>query len=179
MRNKLTTYGWLQQAIAALDDDLSQPWSDYPCLEWPFSQHGPGYKTGKGYGTTTRNGKRVKVSRAAYELTCGSVADGTHMLHHCDNPPCFRPIHLFPGTNLDNIRDRMKKGRSYIHGPIPNLRGEAHGLAKLTWAQVREIRSLRESLVPRTEVAECFNVTPATITRITKRTHWTDDPQDQ
>jgi hypothetical protein len=34
--------------------------------------------------------------------------------HHCDNPPCVRPSHLFIGTNADNTADCVAKGRNAL-----------------------------------------------------------------
>ena len=56
------------------------------------------------------------------------------MLHHCDNPSCVNPSQLFLGTDADNMRDMIAKGRD--RPP----RGEHHGSAKLTWPQVQGIR---------------------------------------
>lgn len=39
------------------------------------------------------------------------VPKGKFVLHKCDNPPCVRPDHLFIGTQRDNVKDMMKKGR--------------------------------------------------------------------
>ena len=64
-----------------------------------------------GYGVLTRAGLRVKAHRLAWELTYGPTPDGLLVLHHCDNPPCVRPAHLFLGTQADNVRDMDAKGR--------------------------------------------------------------------
>jgi hypothetical protein len=32
-----------------------------------------------------------------------------HVLHRCHNPACFRPEHLYLGTNADNVRDRIAR----------------------------------------------------------------------
>lgn len=31
--------------------------------------------------------------------------------HHCDNPPCSRPKHIYDGTHQENMRDRSVRGR--------------------------------------------------------------------
>jgi hypothetical protein len=56
--------------------------------------------------------------------------------HHCDNPICVNPQHLFIGTGRDNMQDMAAKGRSAGSRRI----GENHPMAKLTAEQVREIR---------------------------------------
>lgn len=93
-----------------------------------------------GYG---RFGAGLYVHRAIYQLTIGPLEEGQFVLHHCDNPPCARPSHLFAGTHSDNMRDMVAKGRNAaaVH-PELVVRGErVHG-AKLTAAQVTEMREL-------------------------------------
>lgn len=98
-----------------------------------------------GYGVVRLGGSGGKASlahRLAWSLTNGPIPAGLHVLHHCDNPGCVRPDHLFLGTNADNIADRMRKGR-------PGSQawrgcGERHPNAKLTDAECREIRAMRK-----------------------------------
>ena len=82
--------------------------------------------TRKGYGRFKLKGRMVTAHRHAYELEVGPIPDGLFVLHECDNPSCVNPRHLFLGTQLDNIRDRDKKGRHVA------CHGERHGEAKLT-----------------------------------------------
>lgn len=55
---------------------------------------------------------RVQLShRISWCIHNGEIPDGLHVCHHCDNPPCANPDHLFLGTALDNSRDKHRKGR--------------------------------------------------------------------
>ena len=76
---------------------------------WEYS----GARNGDGYGMIGRGGPGNvgKTHRVAYELYVGPIPRGLHVLHRCDNPPCFNPEHLTVGTNADNLADRDRKGR--------------------------------------------------------------------
>jgi hypothetical protein len=63
-------------------------------------------------------------------LRCG-IPEGLNALHHCDNPICVNPDHIFLGTQSDNMRDCSKKGRMACD----------RSKALLTLEQVIEIRS--------------------------------------
>ena len=53
----------------------------------------------------------LKVHRLAYELWIGPIPGGMLVCHTCDIPRCVNPNHLFAGTDLDNQRDMIAKGR--------------------------------------------------------------------
>lgn len=100
-----------------------------------------GNTTKAGYGVCYPDGKstpRRLAHRAAWEEANGQIPDGLSICHRCDNPPCVRPDHLFSGTQADNIRDMMSKGR---HGYYDKS-GEKNPRARLTSKQVAEIRRL-------------------------------------
>ncbi len=103
------------------------------CWLWTGSLHD------KGYGQfAVREGeseyRTVKAHRYALELHTGQSLGELQALHRCDNPPCVRPDHLYPGTHHDNMRDRAERGRTV------GLAGAAHPAARLSDAQVAEIR---------------------------------------
>lgn len=83
------------------------------------------------------NGINVAAHRYSYELHFGEkVPDDMLICHRCDNPRCVNPHHLFIGSHKDNVRDCQEKGRRRTP-----KRGEESPFAKLTNAQVLEIRS--------------------------------------
>lgn len=92
---------------------------------------------------------------------------GAQALHVCDNPICVRPGHLYWGTNVDNMRDRSDRGRT------ARQIGEDNPRAKLTEAQVREIRSLYAAGgVTQRELADLYGVSQTLISYITLEKHW-------
>ena len=64
-----------------------------------------------GHGRIRVNGRKMIASRAAWLAWNGAIPDGMQVCHHCDNPRCINPAHLFLGTNTDNVRDCIAKGR--------------------------------------------------------------------
>lgn len=83
------------------------------CWEWR------GYRTIKGYGSI---GAGEFAHRVAYELLVGPIPPKLYVLHHCDNPPCVNPSHLFLGTIADNNRDMVEKGRGFWQENAPHNR---------------------------------------------------------
>lgn len=77
------------------------------------------------------------VYRIVYEIATGVAPGGLHVCHHCDNPICTRPSHLFLGTDKDNVRDMWAKGRAV---PPPTHWGAAHPQAHAEDQVVREAR---------------------------------------
>lgn len=138
---------------------------DSGCIEYQ------GHRDRKGYGRFgLATGGVVLAHRLAYELAHGSIPAGLHVLHHCDNPPCCNPAHLFVGTLADNNRDMREKGRGC--NP-PHRSGEAAHNAKLT---EREVREIKRRYVPRVVtgrmLAAEYGVTVHTIRAIIAGRNW-------
>lgn len=86
---------------------------------WAHVEKGPGCwlwtgaRTWSGHGTFNVGAKKFdRAHRVAYRLVHGAIPDGLVVCHQCDNPPCVNPAHLWLGTQGDNLRDMMAKGRA-------------------------------------------------------------------
>lgn len=116
-----------------------------------------------GYGCIHSGKKTLKAHRVSYEIYYKKSLENLHCLHKCDNPACVNPLHLFFGTNLDNIRDRVKKGRSN-NG---NQKGENNGASKLKDNDVLEIRTLyKDKKYTTIELGKMYKVSRSTISYI-------------
>lgn len=69
-----------------------------------------------GYGVVDI-GKRksYRAHRIAWIIEHGSIPADVIVCHHCDNPGCSRPDHLFIGTPKANTLDRISKGRFVLN----------------------------------------------------------------
>src|SRR5690349_13681831 len=112
-----------------------------PCWIWTGSKSLPGY----GHFSTSRALSPVLAHRVSWVLRNGPIPPGMFICHHCDNPSCVQPDHLFQGTCKDNVADMITKGRQSPHIGRFQQRGELHGAAKLTERDVIEIRRLYAS----------------------------------
>ena len=124
----------------------------YGLFSWKF-------KFGRG-GTKMR-----RASRVAYELFIGLIPEGMLVCHHCDNPPCVNPDHLFVGTSSDNLFDASSKGRT--------IGERAARCRKLTNLQIQEMRHLyAEGIYYQKELAIKFNVTSGYVSKILRFKNW-------
>lgn len=121
------------------------------------------------YGMFGLNGGTELAHRVAYANGYGEFDKKLCVLHKCDNPPCCNPKHLFLGTKADNTHDMFDKGRSGVAGNTWN-RGEKCGGAKLTNAQVLEIRKrYTKGVITHAKLAEQYGVSRVAITYVLSR----------
>jgi hypothetical protein len=113
------------------------------------------------YGRLTVNSRSTFAHRVSWELAMGWIPTGFWVLHHCDNPVCVRPSHLYLGTAVENARDRQTRGRT--------ARGERAGSSKLTEAQVRAIRASSDTS---SQIVKRYGITSRMVWLIRKRLAW-------
>jgi hypothetical protein len=129
------------------------------CWNWS------GYRNALGYGVFGHGRKSHLAHRVSYSLHVEPPGD-LRVCHKCDNPSCVRPDHLFLGTDLDNTRDMIAKGR------MRKAHGEGHADAKLTETAIREIRAAKPSYGYRKRLALKFGVSVGAIHHARKGKTW-------
>lgn len=127
---------------------------------WPWT----GSRSPLGYGYITVRRKYTLAHRLAHELCVGPIPPGLFVCHHCDNPPCCNPAHLFVGTSGDNIRDAAAKGRMARGRDLPGT--------KLTEESVRAIRGALAEGATLKAMANQYGVCDGTISRAKTGKTW-------
>lgn len=130
------------------------------CWEWNRS------RTRFGYGQKSIDGCMRKAHILVFELFIHAVPPKHVVCHKCDNPPCVNPDHLFCGTQADNVKDCLSKGRMVCH------RGEKHGMCKLKQDQVLEIISRYKAGERSDALGKEFGVNPRFAERVSKGVAW-------
>lgn len=132
---------------------------------WEFQ----GSRSEKGYGrigSGSLANQTILAHRASWLVHKGDIPLGMFVLHHCDNPPCINPAHLFLGDHKTNMEDMSSKGRG-SGNPNGGGKGTVNGMCKLTDDQVSEIRSLyAETSITQKVIAERFGVSKSLISAI-------------
>lgn len=114
-----------------------------------------------GYGESWAFGRREAAHRASFRIFHGPIPSDLMVRHKCDTRCCVNPDHLELGTQADNVRDCVERGRK--------ARGPKSGRAKLTDADVLYIRS---SPLSQRAIAKELGVTQAQVSNIRARKQW-------
>lgn len=125
------------------------------CWEWQRS------RSRTGYGQCNVGGGKWELAhRVAYKVYVGEIPDGLLVRHKCDNPCCCNPDHLVLGTQKDNMRDCLERGRFSL--------GERHA-TKLTEADVRDILTSNDT---NRKLADKYGVCNQLISDIRRGKKW-------
>jgi len=134
------------------------------CWGWDGSPNTDGY----GQFWLSSLQRNEVASRVSYVIHYGQVPTGKKVLHTCNTRMCPNPNHLYAGTTQENTIDSVASG-SWDGG---FRAGSRHANARLTEAQVIEIRERHAHGQSNKYLALQFGVTAATISGIVLRTRW-------
>jgi len=131
--------------------------SEGGCWEWA------GVLSRDGYGMACYQGKRVRAHRLSLLNHLGVKGSDLLVLHKCDNRRCINPKHLYLGTNAENSKDMVDRGRS--SSPY----GQLSSNAKITECKAKAI--LQDARAHKL-IAEEFGVAPSTVSAIKTGRRW-------
>lgn len=139
-----------------------------PCWTWTGCR-GKRADGALSYGRTSVQKRSILAHRLSWEMDRGEIASGLVVCHHCDNPGCVRPEHLFLGTQAQNLEDMRAKGRGRFNR-FPT--GTAHPNAKVDETRVAEILNLRASGLSLAKIGQRVDLHPTTVHDIVRGKTW-------
>lgn len=125
------------------------------CWSWE------GLQDRDGYGIFTIKGKKFRAHRIVHELVNGLLDEKEVVLHTCDNPQCCNPAHLRRGTQEENMRDKVNKGRATTRKNV---------LTKEAVLMIREMYAAKQAT--QEALSKIFEVTRENIVQIVNRKTW-------
>lgn len=115
----------------------------------------------RGYGKIRVDDKILHAHVLSWMLFRGNVPDGCEVMHHCDNRACVNPAHLDTGTHLENMQDKVRKGRA----------GAGIPKRQMTIDDIRKAKDLKASGMTYTEIQQALGFDSTTLWRaISNRT---------
>lgn len=140
---------WLERNSDHTGDD---------CLEWPFAQYP------NGYGHINFEGLETTAHRAMCRIAHGEPdKPELDAAHSCHNRSCCNPQHLRWATRVENMADKLESGTDPV--------GERNGAAKISAADVRQIRALCGTMRMR-DIGALFGITISNVSAIHLRKSW-------
>jgi hypothetical protein len=115
------------------------------------------------YGLFFYEGGYEAAHRVSLKLAGVQLGPSDRALHRCDTPLCVRPLHLFVGTQADNMADAAAKGRTW------HPTGRLNGRAKLSDEDVAAIRASRDRQV---DIASRYGISLSLVSKIRRGILW-------
>jgi hypothetical protein len=126
-----------------------------------------------GYGMVGYNRIQNYAHRLSYEVYKGSIPEGLLIRHSCDQPSCVNPDHLELGTDMDNNKDMVNRGREWYQKTVSNFRvGESVSNSKYTESQIVNVYKLLKQGVPVCEISKTLNIPRNHISNIKSGKCW-------
>jgi len=140
---------------------ISIPENSDNCWIWT------GQKPGKRpYGLLKIGQKNYYAHRIMFFLIKKEQPFSMLVCHSCDNPCCCNPDHLFLGTDHDNMRDMISKGRAN------KANGEKVNTSKLKSDDVLSIIRLSDSGVSKKDLSKKYGISLTQIYYIVNKKVW-------
>ena len=145
----------IPRLLARIQQCVHEAMCLYCC--WPWT----GQRDPNEYGRLTVDRRPLLAHRLMYATWHQCILPpAVHVLHHCDNPPCCNPDHLFAGNQRINMQDAMHKRRHQF--------GERHSHAKIPTDGIALIHQLLAQGVYQRIIAEQFGVKREAISKIAR-----------